>query len=442
MQVHEIVTPFVGAAEAETSDWADFSGSVFCETDAPFVRRRLLLVTRQQVMGPDSDASTSTLLTHALLLSEYAASKDGLPIRVYVEKADSSGVGQLPQGHPHSRISPLAHALSNCLATLAAQCSSLSVHVFARPQPQYLFPNSASNTNKRILSDTKLTLWWVKALSLAVNRIQIVAQVQIKKFLLVPGQDASHALKHIADPSWTYGLGFGCFDSNPSHQKIESMPAAKLVPQFPDDAKTKGLRLLPKGATIGDLQEVLAATGECATSVTGFLGVFIEKSPADKSDSISLAAPANPDEAKHNAASEQHKASTDNENPAPAGEPENLDAKMREWSQVRSTLMSLDFSSFGKIETASATILDVLMSLKHVQYKCLDLNSDIPDSDQISSKTGQAVQAKSALAPAAGLVNNLQGLVKKRKPQAAPTSVPVSGAANDLQGLVKRKKNA
>ncbi|KAJ3267155.1 hypothetical protein HDU77_005358 [Chytriomyces hyalinus] len=441
MQVHEIVTPFVGATEAETSDWADFSGSVSCETDAPFVRRRLLLVTRKQVMGPDSDASTNTLLTHALLLCEYAASKDGLPIRVYVEKADSSGVGPLPQEHPHSRISPLAHALSNCLATLATQCSSLSVHVFARPQPQYLFPNSASNTNKRILSDTKLAQWWVKVLSLVVNRIQVLPRVRVKKFLLVPGQDASHALKHIADPSWTYGLGFGCFDSNPSHQKIESMPAAKLVPQFPDDAKTKGLRLLPKDATIGDLQEVLAATGECATSVTGFLGVFIEKSPADKSDSISLAS-TNPDEAKHNPTSELHKASANNENPAHADEQENLDAKMREWSQVRSALMSLDFSSFDKIETASATILDILKSLKHVQYKCLDLNSDIPDSDQTSLTTGQAVQTEGALVPAAGLVNNLQGLVKKRKPQATPLSVPVSGGANDLQGLVKRKKNA
>ncbi|KAJ3224174.1 hypothetical protein HDU81_008716 [Chytriomyces hyalinus] len=441
MQVHEIVTPFVGAAEADASDWVDFSGPVSCETDAPFVRRRLLLVTREQVTESDSDAKTSTLLTHALLLCEYAASKDGLPIRVYVEKADSSGVhAPTPQSQGHqTRISPLAHALSNCLAILATQCPSLSVHVFARPQPQYLFPNSASNTNKHILSHTKLTQWWVKALSLAVNRIQEFPRVQVKKFLLVPGQDASHALKHVADSSWTYGLGFGCFDSNPSHQKIESMPAAKLVPQFPDDAKTKGLRLLPKDATIGDLQEVLAATGECATSVTGFLGVFIEKSPAEKSDPISSA---NLDEAKRTTTIEQHQASTNKENPSRSNDQENIYAKMREWSQVRDALMSHDFSSFGKIEAASATILDMLKSLKHVQYKCLDLKTHVADSNNTSSTVGQVALADSAPAPAAGVVNNLQGLVKKRKTQAAVSLVPVSGGANDLQGLVKRKKNA
>lgn len=81
---------------------------------------------------------------------------------LYISKVDGTGQGIFP-----SPTSTLLHALALFYASPRSPVYMTStthhflwIHLFARSQRQYLFPNSADHPNKKPLGDVALCKWW------------------------------------------------------------------------------------------------------------------------------------------------------------------------------------------------------------------------------------------------------------------------------------------
>ncbi|KZV95817.1 hypothetical protein EXIGLDRAFT_747979 [Exidia glandulosa HHB12029] len=116
---------------------------------------------------------------------------------------------------------------------------SLFVHVFARAQGQYLFPNSADYAGKRVRSDAALNRWWRSCLSEAAR--DLPSPSLSKLYYLVPGLDADEAarvLGGVVPPGWTYGHPYNDADI-PFPFRGRAPGVAGLIPWFEDDAKSR-----------------------------------------------------------------------------------------------------------------------------------------------------------------------------------------------------------
>lgn len=139
---------------------------------------------------------------------------------LYVSKVDSTGFGKTP--------SPISIAVESII-----EWSKLSfkldiwLHIFARAQNAYIFPNSEKNGKKRVLTDTQLQRWWKRTLDDLKPK---------SKWLFLPGYTQDEAAGIIkCDNNWIYG--------NP-HQSITDLKDRKLsslIPYFDDDPKSRFL---------------------------------------------------------------------------------------------------------------------------------------------------------------------------------------------------------
>jgi len=195
---------------------------------------------------------------------------------LYVSKVDSTGQGQKPS--PTSTIvkqlirfyvDPDTRPNSGGTSGLAEH---VWVHVFARAQSQYLFPNSADFEGKRPLSDVKLCSWWKSVLTSVAEELSKRTGrkegEKIKLWHVLPGLnelEAFQALRsatsstNLDSPSssdrpsiaWTYG--------HPSTQKLDDVDSIPLpcpadgkgvasgssfnlgrfIPSFEDDPKAR-----------------------------------------------------------------------------------------------------------------------------------------------------------------------------------------------------------
>ena len=193
---------------------------------------------------------------------------------LYVSKVDSTGQGKKPS--PTSTIvKRLIQFYVNPdtrpnLAGAGGVSEYVWVHVFARAQSQYLFPNSADFEGKKPLSDVKLCAWWKAVLaSVAEELLKRTGRKEgerIKLWHVLPGLNELEAFQTLGSPStnlnpssssdppsvtWTYG--------HPSTQKPDdanSIPLpcpaggkggtsggglnlGRLIPSFEDDPKAR-----------------------------------------------------------------------------------------------------------------------------------------------------------------------------------------------------------
>ena len=194
---------------------------------------------------------------------------------LYVSKVDSTGQGQKPS--PTSTIVKelIRFYVDPCTRPNLGGTSSLTeqvwVHVFARSQRQYLFPNSGDFEGKKPLDGIKLCVWWKSVFESVAEQLSNRAAREegdrIKLWHVLPGMDeleASQALSSASStnskrPSssnrssiaWTYGhpstqnLGDG--DSIPLPCPPDSKGGAsgtglnlgRLIPSFDDDPKAR-----------------------------------------------------------------------------------------------------------------------------------------------------------------------------------------------------------
>ncbi|CUS07036.1 unnamed protein product [Tuber aestivum] len=206
---------------------------------------------------PGRDPHRTTLESHFLVLSHENVLVFAIEVLIYtiprqhtrtffVSKADSSGY--LPSnvssftteaGERKSTLRTISTAFIKYLFDTARRADphlTATISLFARSQSQYLFPNSAENDRKHVLTDQGLIAWWGKVLDPV---LQEYASSGGKGYLLVPGFDAGQTrsmIPGVADGGvkWTNGHPFKLNLDN-------DVSVREVIPHFPDDPKARYL---------------------------------------------------------------------------------------------------------------------------------------------------------------------------------------------------------
>lgn len=136
----------------------------------------LILLSEQVVSHGAEQAATSskrnyeTNSTPRIFISAIEACVYAFPASnstvLYISKVDGTGQGIFPS--PTStlvRAFLVFYASPRGLLFATPTTHHLWIHLFARSQRQYLFPNSADHPNKKPLGDVALCKWWKQILS-------------------------------------------------------------------------------------------------------------------------------------------------------------------------------------------------------------------------------------------------------------------------------------
>ncbi|KAI8807540.1 histone acetylation protein-domain-containing protein [Cladochytrium replicatum] len=296
-----------------------------------------------------------------------------------IDKLDSSGVRSVST----SKGSLAGEFVREVIKLLRPR----SVRLFARPQPQYLFPESAKNADKRIMTDRQLIRFWKWTLEALEPK---------KLFLLVPGEESGWDKREDSSVLNPWATRLGPFNDNER--------AEDVFPPFTDDPLTRALSTL-KGSdsteeqesmggktspTVGEVVALLPCMNECANGICAFISVYLDHCD----DATSDLPPSIPDQ---------------------------------KFDTLLDTLLGVEFSSGEQSLESSKKILS------HWK-ESIGMEIGIPmihETRMTGSEDGG--QKKDCTAPRCA-VNDLHTVVKKRKPDVHPEPV------NNLQGLVKRRR--
>ncbi|KAI0055859.1 hypothetical protein BV25DRAFT_1921481 [Artomyces pyxidatus] len=205
-----------------------------------------ILVLLSEQANPDS----APVFVSAIEASVFNAPATDCAI-LYVSKVDSTGQGISPP--------PTATLLSTLIAwyadptTRPVSARHLWVHLFARAQSQYLFPNSADYEGKKPLSDVKLCAWWRRVLGRVAADVAVAVGEtgMVGMYYVLPGYGQIEAEQALglssipsastpAGPSWIYG--------HPYAQTAIPLPCpppenahnlGHFIPSFDDDPKNR-----------------------------------------------------------------------------------------------------------------------------------------------------------------------------------------------------------
>ncbi|PBK97851.1 hypothetical protein ARMGADRAFT_1027264 [Armillaria gallica] len=171
---------------------------------------------------------------------------------LYVSKVDSTGQACSP-----SPTSALVHSLLLYYAdpaTRPVEAQHFWIHLFARAQNQYLFPNSSEFVGKRPLSDVRLCGWWKRIFTGVATELDARSQSKaiIRLNYVLPGYselEAENSLKSMSSfssssspPSllrWTYGHPYSQQDIPLPCPKSEVLNLGHYIPWFDDDPKSR-----------------------------------------------------------------------------------------------------------------------------------------------------------------------------------------------------------
>jgi hypothetical protein len=212
-------------------------------------------------------------ISYGVLSHEYEV---GDQLMVYVEKVDSCGFGSPIQfgknlsGGPVESTSLLKETIQSYLKHLVSDWSgSVSVHVFARSQPEFLFNGSEKLPCKNILSHSNLIKWWKEVLSFDMSGYSVDRKIY------VPNGECSNFIQG-SDWKWEFPYS-------------GSEVITKCIPLFPDDAKARLVRERledgsAEGLTVKEFTEYLDICQDfCNGNMAAFLRVGFEgKSEVNK----------------------------------------------------------------------------------------------------------------------------------------------------------------
>ncbi|KAG6850731.1 hypothetical protein H0H93_009354 [Arthromyces matolae] len=173
---------------------------------------------------------------------------------LYVSKVDSTGQASAP-----SPTRCLVHAFLSYYVDPKTRPEPLDavenfwVHLFARAQSQYLFPNSAEFEGKRPLSDVKLCSWWKRLFSDVERELTTKTTSKARLYYVLPGYDepeAIDALKNAgasygSNSSWIYGHPYSQTEiplpCPPDSSEVLAKNLGHYIPSFDDDPKSRFL---------------------------------------------------------------------------------------------------------------------------------------------------------------------------------------------------------
>ncbi|KAI1640607.1 histone acetylation protein-domain-containing protein [Biscogniauxia mediterranea] len=232
---------------------------------------------------------------------------------IFVAKADSTGylhLLNLPKGAP-SPIREITAAFMNFLvATRRRPSKQLVVNLFARAQSQYLFPGSVKNKGKHVLDDRGLVKWWCRVLNPLLEEEENISNKarkgwgRIHGYLIIPGLDSYETRAFLprtsgASKNWTLGHPLehmSPYSRDPSTFGND-IPPRCLIPTYPDDPKARFVQELEEATsekakllggwktprTLDQFWEMMAFRQECSSGrMTGFVWVVFD--PPSHSD--------------------------------------------------------------------------------------------------------------------------------------------------------------
>ncbi|KAG8744729.1 hypothetical protein FRC10_009494 [Ceratobasidium sp. 414] len=236
----------------------------------------LLLVAEtvtQDSSGSTDSTNTSRILVAALEATLYLFPGTSSSI-LYIGKVDTTGFSKTAP----SPARTLARATIDYYArpdTRPAECGQrVWVHLFARAQSQYLFPDSAVWRGKRVLGDAGLVRWWWSLLGDVARDVATANKGQssfegTRLWYILPGfteleayhtlsSGSSFKLAQSSELPWVYGHPYddplvifplsgkplgptpvSTGSTSPTDQPGKAISIASLIPIFPDDPKAR-----------------------------------------------------------------------------------------------------------------------------------------------------------------------------------------------------------
>ena len=204
------------------------------------VRHHLILLAQH---APDKPAERVFVCAIEAFLYSIPSTSSAI---LYISKVDSSGQADIRPNPTRALVTAFLEYYSSPNNRPAP---NLWIHVFARAQNQYLFPNSAEHPGKRVLRDISLCKWWK----------DVIEQVAMKNdpswvrlYYLLPGYSSVEATAAL-NKSFSSTPGYPWTYSHPYHQTDVCPPCggpieqdaqlsiAQLIPSFPDDPKARFL---------------------------------------------------------------------------------------------------------------------------------------------------------------------------------------------------------
>ena len=200
-------------------------------------------------------------------------------VTLYVSKVDTTG------NHNTSK-SPISGLTQSVLTYLLVHYSCIGpvrLTLFARSQPQYLFPCSSGNKNKHVLGDRALLRWWMNVL----DKSRVHLADGSLGYVLAPGFDSAEVQRYIPRPgNWRVG-----------HPYNDAAMAVDEIGVYPDDPKGRFIDELvvekqAETTTVAQFWEQMAYRQEMSSGhMIGFISLVLNPSGHTASERSELVAP-------------------------------------------------------------------------------------------------------------------------------------------------------
>jgi hypothetical protein len=387
--------------------------------------RNVLILAANKNRNKLDEKNYDTIFNSGILCNEYINLEENKVI-LYISKIDTSGWENLKR-QPLSLIRAIILGYLSYYQNLYKDTGvSVTLHLYTRAKPNYLFPTSddANNTDKHVLTDSELINWWIKTLSHypkvfipesgywycpTGERIGHLQTVMNENH----NEDIKNALKiNTSICPWTWGYPFE-----------KSSYALETIPQFPDDPKNsllhskKRASLIHERTTVREFFEYLAIENLSGT-VSACMILNILSSSEKKKDFKKNNSQVNIDKV--------------------------------DYDKLIDYVLSLNYALEEDAENSSKALHEYLQQLVkqkkiiHFNYK---LNKEFEEEEEEEKeeekekgiKFSEAIHVNNLQGSIKRKnVNDIQGLIKKKK--ITSTQESNNNCINNLQGLVKRKK--
>lgn len=209
---------------------------------------------------------------------------------------------KLPKGAPSPIREVSAAVMSHLVETRIRPKTQFVISLFARAQGQYLFPGSVENTGKHVLDDRGLIKWWCRVLNPLIESPPSVAARDGKAhgYLIVPGLDAYETKAFVPRTSLSsWSLTHPLEKISHYTREFDWVPPRCLIPRYPDDPKSRFRDELDEEAhksglmkntgswqsvkTLDMFWEMMAFRQECSSGrMTGFAWVVFNDKKDDR----------------------------------------------------------------------------------------------------------------------------------------------------------------
>lgn len=244
--------------------------------------------------GDSSQSSSREVLVLAIEILLFTTAHS---TTLFVSKADSTGyltLLNLPKGTPSPIREACSTFISYLIDTRRRKDLPFVVSLFARSQGQYLFPGSVETAGKHVLDDRGLIKWWCKVLD---PMLENKSWETTQGYIVVPGLETNETRGFVSRSSLAkWSLTHPLEHISHYTREFDWVPPRCLIPRYPDDPKSRfrdeldeeaarsgGMKLTGSWKSVKTLDmfwEMMAFRQECSSGrMTGFIWLVFDDQP-------------------------------------------------------------------------------------------------------------------------------------------------------------------